>query len=83
MPLYRTHREEGLLLGIWKSDETTGQLLALLEHLSWYEGELAKFSENRKHEWLAVRVLLKTLCGEEKEIAYYPSGRPYLKDGSG
>ena len=83
MPLYRTHREESLLLGIWKSDETTGQLLASLEHLSWYEGELAKFSENRKHEWLAVRVLLKTLCGEEKEIAYYPSGRPYLKDGSG
>ena len=31
---------------------------------------------------MSVRVLLKALCGEEKEIAYYSSGRPYLKDGS-
>lgn len=40
------------------------------------------FFRKRKHEWLSVRVLLKALCGEEKEIAYYSSGRPYLKDGS-
>ena len=25
----------------------------------------------------------EALCGEEKEIAYYSSGRPYLKDGAG
>lgn len=82
MPLYRTYKEGELLLGIWKAEETTEQLLASLEHLSRYEESLAKYSESRKHEWLAVRVLLKTLCGEEKEIAYYSSGRPYLKDGS-
>lgn len=81
MPLYRTYSEGDFLLGIWKSDETTEQLLALLEHKDWYEEKLAVFSEKRKHEWLSVRVLLKALCGEEKEIAYYPSGRPYLKDG--
>mgnify|MGYP000016543064 CR=1 FL=1 len=33
-------------------------------------------------EWLAVRVLLYTLSGEEKEIAYHPSGKPYLADAS-
>lgn len=82
MPLYRTYREGELLLGIWKSEETTEQLLASLGRLSRYGDALAKFSESRRHEWLAVRVLLKTLCGEEKEIGYYPSGRPYLKDGS-
>lgn len=82
MPLYRTYSEGDFLLGIWKSDETTERLLTLLEHKDWYEGRLAAFSEKRKHEWLSVRVLLKALCGEEKEIAYYPSGRPYLKDGS-
>jgi phosphopantetheinyl transferase len=39
-------------------------------------------AEKRKQEWLAVRVLLKELCGEEKKIAYLPSGKPYLEDGS-
>ena len=39
-------------------------------------------AEKRKQEWLAVRVLLKELCGEEKGIAYLPSGKPYLEDGS-
>lgn len=82
MSLYHTYREGELLVGIWKCEETTEQLLALLEHVSWYEDKLAKFSESRKHEWLSVRVLLAELCGEEKEIGYYPSGRPYLKDGS-
>lgn len=82
MPLYRTYREGDFLLGIWKSDETTEQLLASLEHKAWYEERLTAFSEKRKHEWLSVRVLLKALCGEEKEIAYHPSGKPYLKDGS-
>lgn len=82
MPLYRTYIEGDFLLGIWKSDETTEQLLASLEHKAWYEERLTAFSEKRKHEWLSVRVLLKALCGEEKEIAYYPSGRPYLKDES-
>ena len=33
-------------------------------------------------ERLAVRVLLKTLCGEEKKVVYLPSGKPYLADGS-
>ena len=37
---------------------------------------------HRRLEWLAVRVLLYTLSGEEKEIAYHPSGKPYLADDS-
>lgn len=82
MPLFRTYSKGDFLLGIWKADETTEQLLASLEHKDWYEGKLAACSGTRKHEWLAVRVLLKALCGEEKEIAYHASGRPYLKDGS-
>ena len=67
---------------LWKSDETTEQLLASLEHKDWYREKLAVLYEKRKHKWLSVRVLLKALCGEEKEIAYCSSGRPYLKDGS-
>lgn len=37
---------------------------------------------HRRLEWLAVRVLLFTLLGEERDIAYRPSGKPYLADGS-
>ena len=59
MPLYRIYSEGEFLLGIWKSDETTEQLLASLEHKDWYREKLAVFSEKRKHEWLSVRVLLK------------------------
>ena len=44
---------------------------------------MQRFSaEHRRLEWLSVRVLLFTLLGEEKEIAYYPSGKPYLADKS-
>lgn len=82
MSLYRIHQDDGLLLGIWKVEETAESLLNMLDNRSWYEEAVNRFPEKRLTEWLAVRVLLKTLCGGEKEVAYYPSGRPYLKDGS-
>ena len=79
MPLYRTYSEGEFLLGIWKSDETTEQLLASLEHKDWYREKLAVLSEKRKHEWLSVRVLLKALCGEEKEIGLLLFGKALSK----
>lgn len=39
-------------------------------------------SEHRRQEWLAVRVLLYTLLGDEKEIGYRSNGKPYLTDAS-
>jgi phosphopantetheinyl transferase len=39
-------------------------------------------TEYRRLEWLSVRVLLKELAGEEKEILYHSSGKPYLADNS-
>ena len=84
MPLFREYKEDDFRLGVWKVEETVEQLWASLHCRSFYEETLAKFiSDSRKQEWLAIRVLLKALCGEEKEIAYCPSGKPYLKDGSG
>ena len=77
MPLYRKIQENGLLVGVWKTEETVEQLLALLGNISMYEKDLEHFtSDMRKYEWLAVRVLLKTLCGEEKKVVYLPSGKP-------
>lgn len=46
MPLYRTYSEGEFLLGIWKSDETTEQLLASLEHKDWYREKLAVFPKD-------------------------------------
>jgi 4'-phosphopantetheinyl transferase EntD len=61
---------------------TSDELLALLEHKERYIPVLQKMSEYRKREWLSVRVLLKRLFGEEKEIDYTDSGKPYLVDKS-
>ena len=58
---------------------------SLLDRLSFKERYLPvieKMSENRKREWLAIRVILKELLGEEKEILYNSLGKPYLSDNS-
>ena len=83
MPLYRTYKQNDLLVGVWKVDETVEQLCSMFHYFAIYEEGFKRFSaEKRRQEWLAVRVLLKELCGEEKEIGYHPSGKPYLLDGS-
>ena len=83
MPLYRTYKKGELSVGIWKVEETISQLLSMFNDFSMYESGLQKFkAEKRQLEWLAVRVLLKELLGEEKEIDYLPSGKPFLKDRS-
>lgn len=61
-------------------DETLDELLSMLPQQETYLEGLQRFSaEHRRLEWLSVRVLVFTLLGEEKEIAYYPSGKPYLQ----
>ena len=84
MPLYRTYKQGDLTVGVWKVDETVEQLRSMFHQFSIYEDGFVRFSaEKRKQEWLAVRVLLKELCGgEEKEIGYLPTGKPFLTDGS-
>ena len=83
MPLYRTYRKGELLVGVWKVEETIDRLRSMFVDFSLYESGLQRFkSEKRQLECLAVRVLLKELLGEEKPIAYLPSGKPYLKDES-
>ncbi len=84
MALFNIHKEhEGCLWAIWKVEETTEQLLAMLPHKEKYRLDIEQFaSPGRKLEWLAVRVLLYTVLKEEKEIRYRPDGKPYLADGS-
>ena len=83
MPLYRTYKQKDLTVGVWKVDETIEQLRSMFHQFSIYEEGFERFkAEKRKLEWLAVRVLLKELLGEEKKIVYLPSGKPCLEDGS-
>lgn len=83
MPLYRTYKQHDLTVGVWKVDETIEQLRSMFHQFSIYEEGFERFkAEKRKQEWLAVRVLLKELLGEEKKIVYLPSGKPCLEDGS-
>lgn len=83
MAVIEKYIEDDCRWGIWKMEETfddlllqfinPSQILEQMQHLT------APF---RRLEWLSVRALLKELCGEEKQVAYLPSGKPYLADQS-
>lgn len=70
------------LLGIWQVEETCEELSLVLLHQEWLDLISKVHSTSRKREMLATRVLLKELLGEEKQICYYNSGKPYLSDNS-
>ncbi|MDR1090119.1 MAG: hypothetical protein LBL79_03510 [Prevotella sp.] len=78
----REYITESTLLGIWKTEETRDELLSMLCHHEWIQNIYSIKSESRVLEILAARVLLKELLGEEKEICYNSSGKPFLTDGS-
>lgn len=80
--LYIQKKLEDCLLGIWKVEETSEELLSMLQCKKWLNHFLTVKSAARIREMLATRVLLKKLLGEEKEICYFASGKPYLADGS-
>lgn len=69
-------------MAIWHITETAEELRSLLA-TDRYDAQLAeKRCEARRAEWLAVRLLIAQVLGADKTIAYHPSGRPYLIDGS-
>ncbi len=83
VPLFLKNTTSFHQWGVWKIDETPDELLAMLPNPDFYRKAAQRFtSEHRRLEWLAVRVLLYTLSGEEKQIAYHPGGKPYLTDAS-
>ncbi|WP_308778331.1 hypothetical protein [uncultured Bacteroides sp.] len=84
MPLLKKWECDGGTFAVWQVLEQAGELRSMLLSSLPYDSELACLrADSRKMEYLAVRVLLKHLCGgEEKRIGHYPSGRPYLDDRS-
>ena len=82
MPLLKKWNAEGGTVGIWKADESFDELLAMLQDTAVYRTELERLkADSRRMEYVAVRVLLKTLLGRELHIAHEPSGKPYLVEG--
>jgi phosphopantetheinyl transferase len=75
------YRNQNILV-IVPLEEDSESLLSRLSFKDKYLPVIEKMTENRKREWLSIRVLIKELLGEEKEIVYNPLGKPYLSDNS-
>ncbi len=76
-------KSESIIWAVREIHESLGNLFELLQKKELYLPYLSQItSENRKREWLTVRVLLKEMLGEEKEILYTSTGKPYLSDNS-
>lgn len=79
MLLFQKYTDKSLL-GVWKIDESIGELLSFLDNDSTIYSEILNLKAKSKiQEKLAVRVLLKHLLKKEVDILYHPSGKPYLK----
>jgi len=75
--------QESIIWAVCESYKSEDDLLNILHKKELYLPYLSQItSENRKKEWLTVRVLLKEILGEEKEILYTSTGKPYLADNS-
>ncbi|GHT74691.1 siderophore biosynthesis protein [Bacteroidia bacterium] len=72
----------GSIIGIATLTDSSEELLNRLENKELYSSFMEKPAEHRKREWLSVRVLLKEMLCEEKEIHYTGFGKPYLADHS-
>lgn len=82
MPKCLHHTFDGGGLAIWRIEETADQLYVMLGTTAYDSLLAAMHNENRRAEWLAVRVLVADVLGPEHIVAYHETGRPYLLDGS-
>ena len=68
-------------IGIWEITEPWQDMLELFQNKAFYAEEVFKIkSDNRKREWLAVRLLIKSLTGSEIPVRYKENGAPFLVD---
>ena len=83
MALLLRHEEPQCLWGIWRMDESLPEVEQALQDTPYVAEARARFrSLQRRWEWLTARLLLHELTGRFPQIAYHPSGRPYLADDS-
>ncbi len=82
MPLFSLIKEDLLSVGLWKTTESEEELRARLTAPLPYDTELRAYAHpKRRMEYLAIRVLLKEMLGQQEyHISYTPFGQPYFKD---
>jgi len=78
----KEHITESTSIAVWKIEESQEELLHMLSRHEWVEIIYSIKSQSRILEILCARILMKELIGEEKEVYYNGSGKPFLTDGS-
>jgi len=80
MPLL--YRCKTPIIGIWKIEETWQNMLDMFQNKNLFADDLRQIqSDNRKCEWLAVRLLIQQLTGTEEQIFHKENGAPFLLNG--
>ncbi|NJM15098.1 MAG: 4'-phosphopantetheinyl transferase superfamily protein [Bacteroidales bacterium] len=79
--VFKQKFDNDCLLGIWEIKEDYNTLVSQLELADEDYEVLAEFKcDQRKLEWLSVRVLLNQLAGEKLRICYGEKRKPYVKN---
>lgn len=80
--LYWKREIGGALVALWKIEESFEVLLSMLQDRTLVKNILDIKSDKIKLEKIAVRVLIKTLFGQEMNVVYNVAGRPFLANSN-
>lgn len=82
MLLYKDrHINKKWQIAVWKITETVEELSSLVNDTAIVSYANEHFAGvKRRCEWLATRLLVKELLGQNAQIEYDQTGRPYIKD---
>ena len=79
MPLFKTISVLGGKIAVWQISESFAGLASFFAPEELNNAEIQKYSfEKRKIEWLASRLLIRELVGEDYRISYLETGKPEL-----
>ncbi|KAF0235222.1 MAG: siderophore biosynthesis regulatory [Prolixibacteraceae bacterium] len=83
MPFLKKIVTENGVIGIWKITEPAGSLISAFQFSENKKTVFQNFKgERRQKEYLATRLLLQNILGEEAEVIYHESGKPLLKNST-
>jgi 4'-phosphopantetheinyl transferase len=85
MPLiYNQRTASGAVVGVWQIAESAAELMLLLPLDDDQLALLNSFSrETRKCEWLASRLVLMGIMGQNVKLGYRHNGAPFLENAQG
>ena len=84
MPKYTSLSSRSANIWLWQLTESSEQLLALLPTHLDYASQVQQFrSMQRQREWLATRLLMHDILGDNIGIAYNEHGAPFLVSKEG